>query len=165
MKFVAKLQKELESFDAGFAEKVGAIGGVTSHDQLRNRDLPDQHPTSAITGLDEALDKVKIEVGTKAYWDARRLYVPEAGKLIVYKDAVTLPDGSLMSKLKIGDGRAYVTDLPFSDADAMSKLSAHIGDQRLHVSEAERSKWNDKVTCYETYDPETAEVSLIFTKS
>ena len=34
------------------------VGGITEHDKLSNRDLPDQHPISAITGLQEALDTI-----------------------------------------------------------------------------------------------------------
>ncbi|MBT0666355.1 hypothetical protein KI809_18765 [Geobacter pelophilus] len=41
-------------------------GGVTSHPALSNRDLPNQHPTSAITGLDNLLSQAK----TKAEFDS-----------------------------------------------------------------------------------------------
>lgn len=34
------------------------ITGTFSHDRLRNRDLPDQHPIGAITGLQDALDSM-----------------------------------------------------------------------------------------------------------
>ena len=42
------------------------VGGITEHNKLSNRDLPDQHPISAITGLREALDNVvnNIEGGS-----------------------------------------------------------------------------------------------------
>lgn len=33
--------------------------GIESHEQLLNRDLPDQHPIEAITGLQEALDELQ----------------------------------------------------------------------------------------------------------
>lgn len=34
----------------------------TDHDKLNNRDLPDQHPISAITGLEEALEGKVAEI-------------------------------------------------------------------------------------------------------
>lgn len=40
------------------------IGGTQSHDSLKKRDLPDQHPISAITGLEKSLEhKVEKESG------------------------------------------------------------------------------------------------------
>ena len=41
---------------------VTADGGTYDHNELWNRDLPDQHPISAITGLQEALDDVKLNI-------------------------------------------------------------------------------------------------------
>lgn len=39
------------------------LGAIHRHDMLSNRDLPDQHPISAITGLQEAL----VEVSDKTF--------------------------------------------------------------------------------------------------
>ena len=38
-------------------------GGTDDHNALRNRDLPDQHPISAITGLESALETFVFEQG------------------------------------------------------------------------------------------------------
>ena len=42
------------------------VTGITEHNLLTNRDLPDQHPIGAITGLQDALDNVvnNIEGGS-----------------------------------------------------------------------------------------------------
>lgn len=40
--------------DMDFSAKIS--GGVSEHDKLKNRDLPNQHPISAITGLETALN-------------------------------------------------------------------------------------------------------------
>jgi len=55
----------------GSIESDGEIHGVldsiiyvTDHPALRNRDLPDQHPISAITGLQEELDSKISGLGT-----------------------------------------------------------------------------------------------------
>lgn len=41
---------------------VAADGGTYDHNKLENRDLPDQHPISSITGLQEELNKIGINV-------------------------------------------------------------------------------------------------------
>lgn len=40
--------------------------GTDNHDELSNRDLPDQHPISAITGLQEALDNIPDDYVSEA---------------------------------------------------------------------------------------------------
>ena len=44
--------------------KYGVINGTGTynHDELYNRDLPDQHPISAITGLEDRLKQIDINI-------------------------------------------------------------------------------------------------------
>lgn len=66
--FVAEFEiKEQEATSAEFSMKqnqtieasfeMSTTGGTKNHDDLENRDLPSQHPISAITGLENALNK------------------------------------------------------------------------------------------------------------
>lgn len=151
--------------EAAFSENGGIIEGTTLHNKLYNRDLPDQHPISSITNLSSILDSLKIENGTASYWQERRTYVPPKGTLVVFLDAKTISGGRTVSKLKIGDGKAYVVDLPYIDDDVMSKLNEHVTNPIIHVTQTDRNRWDNKVSCYETYDPESEEVHLIFTKN
>jgi hypothetical protein len=52
--------------EVGVAQRVG--GGTKYHDRLENRDLPDQHPIAAITGLEEALD-AKVDASSLSVID------------------------------------------------------------------------------------------------
>ena len=54
------LDHHLANITALLASGAGSGGGsgVTAHNLLSNRNLPDQHPISAITGLQAALDAV-----------------------------------------------------------------------------------------------------------
>lgn len=55
----SKIEQDLKPvIDAAVEEAVAKAGGgsgTTDHSALLNRDLHDQHPMSAITGLEEAL--------------------------------------------------------------------------------------------------------------
>ena len=59
--------------------KYGIINGTGTynHDELLNRDLPDQHPISAITGLEDRLEQIYIDIknvsGIEATIDTRSL--------------------------------------------------------------------------------------------
>lgn len=49
------------------------VGGITEHNLLSNRDIPDQHPISAITGLQEALDTIPDDYVSEAELEAALL--------------------------------------------------------------------------------------------
>ena len=48
--------EEPQPLEATFEIPQGGSGGTKDHSQLENRDLPEQHPISAITGLETALN-------------------------------------------------------------------------------------------------------------
>lgn len=89
-----------------------------------------------------------IKEGTTEYWDSQIDYIPKAGELIVYTDYSE--DGPA---LKVGDGLAYVVDLPFisgsgSSPEILEMLLEHIANNVVHITDSERTSWNSKVTCY-----------------
>ena len=47
--------------------------------------------------------------------------------------------------MKIGDGMAYVQDLPFVNEDLRDKIMEHIDNPDIHVSVADRLFWNNKL--------------------
>lgn len=63
--------------------------------------------------------------------------------------------------IKIGSGNAYVQDLAFIDEDTRKTLAEHIDDWDVHVTTADRTFWNNKVTTVDSVVDET----LIFTRS
>lgn len=91
------------------------------------------------------LFSAKIRINTTANWDADKSYVPDAGVLIIYTDGATEGD-KLVPKIKVGDGNAYLIDLPFSDADIKTVIEEHISNQIIHINDSERANWNDKVS-------------------
>lgn len=102
----------------------GTEGGTYEHDKLRNRNLPDQHPISAITGLQANLDGKQPK-----------------GEYLTAESDPTVPDWAKMPQkprytaqeigaLPIG------TPIPSSLAD--------LTEDALHrtVSDTEKQKWN-----------------------
>lgn len=83
---------------------------------------------------------------TTANWNSRLSFVPDAGAIVVYSDFTTV-DGNNVPNIKIGDGMAYVVDLPFVNDDMRSVILSHISDTTRHITAAERDAWNNKVTC------------------
>lgn len=61
--------------------------------------------------------------------------------------------------IKVGDGKAYVQDLPFIDQDLRALVDEHIWNTLIHVTAEEKEFWNKKVNINDngehiTYDSE-----------
>ena len=109
------------------------------------------------------LDKVVgIYSGTTEYWNSQVGYIPGAGELIIYTDYKSV-DGKDVPGIKVGSGNGYVQDLAFvSEADS-DALFEHINNTNIHVSAAEKERWNGKLNV--TDNQEVVEETLIFNRN
>ena len=96
----------------------------------------------------------QILFNTTAAWNAQVQLQSQADTLYVYTDHI-IDGNNLIAGLKVGDGNAYLIDLPFTDKVIMD----HIADTSVHITSAERLFWNNKVRCYINDGSET----VIFT--
>lgn len=121
-------------------------------DKIDNIDLA----TPSMAGLMSALDKTKLDslsirYNTTAFWNRQIGYVPKAGEIIIYLDYKTaVVDGKTVNipGIKIGSGNGYVQDLVFvsgGSGDDDEMLLAHIADTLVHVTQADRDYWNNKL--------------------
>lgn len=85
----------------------------------------------------------KIYYHTKEYWDQHLTLVSEENAIYVYTNYQTY-DGKNVAGIKVGDGLAYLIDLPFTDEILMD----HINNFEIHITQAEREFWNNKVRSY-----------------
>ena len=100
-----------------------------------------------------------VVIRTKESWKQYDKVVSQRGKIYVY----TQDDPSLNASplIKIGDGLAYICDLPFTTDDLSKQLKNHIQDKQIHISQVEREFWNNKVTCYMS---ESDQEQIVFDK-
>lgn len=85
-----------------------------------------------------------IQIHTTSYWNQQISYIPPAGTLIIYSDYSIL-DNKEVPNFKVGDGLAYVVDLPFIEDDLRAQLIEHIDNSSIHVTAQEKQNWNNKV--------------------
>ncbi len=107
-----------------------------------------------------------IKVGTTAYWNNLRDYVPQSGEIIVYTDYATKEENGQtinIPGIKIGGGNAYVQDLGFVAEDIAIALQDHINDTTSHITSNERSLWNSKLNVDD--DSEVVNETLIFNRN
>lgn len=131
-----------------------------SHDQpVVNRDYEKLVNRPQINGVELVGNKSASELSllsqnmhSTSYWDSHGDYVPDEGEIIIYTDRSYI-NGTYYAGIKIGDGLAYVADLPFVGDDAAERikellqtaLTRHIQDKVLHITNEERAFWNGKL--------------------
>lgn len=103
--------------------------------------------------------RIQLKRDTTANWNAARGFVPMAGEIIIYTDYSSYQkevNGRIKTVLipgiKIGDGGAYVQDLPFVDEDLRDTLMDHINNMDLHVTLGEKTFWNNKINVDDAYE-------------
>lgn len=107
-----------------------------------------------------------------ANWNKYPQFIPKAGEIICYDDrtVITHENGTVTNipGFKVGDGNAYLIDLPFvgdagvSDYDysqVIKMVEDHEAKSDIHVTPEEKEFWNNKLN-YQV-DGET----LIFTRN
>ena len=93
-----------------------------------------------------------IRYGKTADWDSDKSYIPKKGQVIVYIDRGTMKNGDKtvdVPGFKVGDGLAYLVDLPFVGDDQtqtiMGLLRVHSDNKDIHVTLEEKEFWNNKL--------------------
>ena len=92
---------------------------------------------------------------TTAEWNAMPQFVGKSGYVYVYSDARIDEAGQPLAAFKVGNGNAYLIDMPFCDEAEYE----HIRNTDIHVTLEDKDRWNKKVRCYMS----TSDDMLIFT--
>lgn len=118
-----------KSLQAG--EVARNMGGTHNYENLIN--LPEVNGETLI-GDKSSEDLHIVAVKTSAEWAELTTLVSVKGEVYVYSDAGQDADGNPIPKVKIGDGFAYVVDLPFAAATD------------LRITDEDITNWNNKVS-------------------
>ena len=123
---------EIEKGKALVAGEVARnTGGTNDYNNLINQ--------PSVNGVTLESDKSSedlhiVAVKTSAEWALLTTLVSVKGEVYVYSDAGQDADGNPIPKVKIGDGLAYVVDLPFAAATD------------LRITDEDIANWNNKVS-------------------
>ena len=99
----------------------------------------------------------KVLYADTATWNSQAQLVSQEGYIYIYSDYKQDGEGNNIPGIKVGDGNAYLIDLPFST----KLIDEHIADAVIHVTASDKTSWNNKVTCYIDADHTTR---LVFSK-
>ena len=125
----------------------GGSSGVTDYNELTSK--PSINGTTLVGNKTNAeLNLSSIQYNTTNNWNSNSSLMSKANEIYVYTDYYDLGDGKKGIGVKIGDGKAYVIDLPFVDSGIAKIVEEHIDNNQIHITQAERTAWNNKISCY-----------------
>lgn len=116
---------------------------IRSYERLE--DLPQINGVTLIGNMSSS-DLGIVYDDTTQNWNDQVGFIPPKGAIIVYSDYAT-KDGVDIPNFKVGDGLAYLVDLPFVGDDLRLTLMGHLQNTTIHITAAEREKWDNKVSC------------------
>ena len=99
----------------------------------------------------------EVLYGTTEEWNEQRLLRSEKKTIYIYTDHEIIQSGDeneppvYRPGIKVGDGNAYLIDIPFimGDYDTLERnLTEHVSNTSIHVTEAEKTFWNNKMRAY-----------------
>lgn len=143
-----QLTVRTESGDSVRVSDLVVVTTIAGTDKLLVSGPEDEHLVSVSTlqGYLEANMSKQVLFGTDAQWAAQTSLVSDANTLYVWRDHATDAQGNEIAGIKVGDGSAYVVDLPFTD----ELLVEHMADSVRHVTAQERAFWNAKWSGFAT---------------
>lgn len=114
--------------------------------------------------------RIQLKRDTTANWNAARGFIPLEGEVIIYTDYRVITkevDGETRTvnvpAIKIGDGRAYVQDLPFMEEGIGEGFLDHIENKDIHVTPAQKQKWTNKINVNDY--SEVVDGALVFNRN
>ena len=119
--------------------------------------------------------RIQLKRDTTEHWNNAAGFVPLQGEVIIYTDYMQQEKevGGILQTvnipgIKIGDGNAYVQDLPFVGGDIRNMLLEHIHNADMHIALGERDFWNNKINvddAYEAVHDELVDETLILNRN
>lgn len=144
-------REDKELLDVGFGPVQTMNLGTRNYERLSNKPtINSVELIGALTAEDLGLGRIYYD--TTATWDLQSSLVGIAGAVYIYSDYTYLEDGAgnrtPIAGIKIGDGNAYLSDLPFVSDSMTYTIVSHISDTSMHTTPREKAFWNNKVSSF-----------------
>lgn len=145
------LDSNLYDLDIDESINPGEPSEGQNYNSLRNK--PQINSVELIGNINlPQLNLRSIFYKTTAEWNSNPLVISEEGAIYIYSDYRN-SNNTNMPGIKIGDGLAYIIDLPFitdvsveAITNITSLLNNHIASTDVHITSEDRDFWNNKVT-------------------
>lgn len=85
----------------------------------------------------------KVLYASTEYWNSHPEIIAKRGYIYIYSNWMYDEQGNLIAGFKVGDGDTPLIELSVTD----QMFADHVNDAVRHITQAERERWNNKVTC------------------
>ena len=134
------------------------VAGITDYNRLKNK--PSINGVELI-GNQTAESLYIVSENTVEGWSQTPTYIPKNGEIVLYTDYAKDDQDRPIPAIKMGDGSAFVADLPFVNDDIRNDLLEHINDHVVHITDEERNFWNNKLN----YEYDVGDENLILNRN
>ena len=141
----------------GQVHDIGAAAENVSFDKT-NTDYSNNDVQNVLVEIDSRFTDI-IQQNTTEGWNAQPNLKAKRNCIYVYTDHCTYNNKNIPA-MKIGDGTSYLIDMPFVD-EHTAELYAHINNNTVHITAAEREFWNNKIRCDETATSVTGDTLVL----
>lgn len=164
MRVYYQFKEENEQSFVGMSDST-SVTATTDYEKLKNK--PSINSVELIGSLSlPDLGLRAIYYDTTAHWNQQPSLIAEEGTIYIYSDYTSYDDGAgnvtPLAGIKIGDGNAYLIDMPFVTDALTATVLNHISNHDVHITPQERLFWNNKVSSY--LDQEDSE-TLVLSKT
>ena len=132
----------------------GIIQTMSANDVTGSGSVVNVSPGYYSTAVRKTLSELgmnAVHYDTTANWNASYDLVGEEGSIYIYSDHDTITIQGVqyyVPGMKVGDGLAYLIDLPFVTEAVLERINNHINNSAIHVSSSDRESWNNKVSSF-----------------
>jgi len=109
--------------------------------------ITEDDPVKLFTGA-SGQKLTEVLYGSTLEWAQDKTRIAQKGVIYVYSDYVKASDGAGgtvdVPGFKVGDGTSYLIDMPFAQGEVNAEVIAHIENQKIHVSEEDRERWDQR---------------------
>ncbi len=139
---VPDIEMSTDGGNDGISIAVDGAFRPSDYEHLSNK--PQINEVELFGSMDNADLRIVLS-NTREAWDEDVWFIPKAGQIVLYTDYY----GTDKPAVKIGDGNAFLIDLPVAGEGLAERVSAalsgHAADMNLHVSNAKRAFWDNKL--------------------
>lgn len=109
--------------------------------------ITEDDPVKLFTGA-SGQKLTEVLYGSTLEWAQDKTRIAQKGVIYVYSDYVKASDGAGgtvdVPGFKVGDGTSYLIDMPFAQGEVNAEVIAHIENQKIHVSDDDRKRWDQR---------------------
>ena len=116
--------------------------------------ITEDDPVKLFTGA-SGQKLTEVLYGSTLEWAQDKARIAQKGVIYVYSDYARTTDPGTgvevpVPGFKVGDGTSYLIDMPFAQGDINEEIRSHITNQKIHVSDEDRKRWDSSKIIIET---------------